>query len=311
MTQATLNFGEIPNISATFEETLDSTNSREKDESETGDKDDSETAEKDVSESNDKCTSCQSGKFEPTLIIGFNTAFCCEFAVRKSMTEFCDKNHHPFQIKATQRDNPEKSIRAKIVYKCTHGVDRSKQAKRPQANLRTAQYYNYTGCTSGVTIRKQADGSWAVRTCILEHITSTGAIAHVVGGKIYNSYPRVKKKFEEEVKKTVVQLGSVNAPTREIASMVSKETGLNYSTKEIRNRLEKYSEDIRSDEQEINDYFHDIIADGGNVCAKYDENNKVRVLLIQTIVQLKALEQVRPNMFFTDTTFSTNKEGKN
>ena len=121
------------------------------------------------------CCSCQKGEFEPKTDFRFDTQFCCEYAVRKSMTELCDKYHHPLQIKATQKDNPEKNVRAKIVYKSTHGVDRSKQSSRPQANLRTAQYFNYTGCTAQVNIRKQANGFWAVRTCILDHITSTDA----------------------------------------------------------------------------------------------------------------------------------------
>ena len=161
MTQATLNLGEIPNISASFEDTFNnttenSTNPAEKDVcDDTPQESTSEGVSQDTpkeqtgEDSSDKCTSCQSGKFEPKVEISFNTSFCCEFAVRKSMSEVCDKFHHPFQIKATQRDNPEKNVRAKIVYKCTHGVDRSKQPKRPQASLRTAQYYNYTGCTAG------------------------------------------------------------------------------------------------------------------------------------------------------------------
>ena len=59
---------------------------------------------------------------------------------------------------------------------------------------------------------------------------------------------------------------------------------------------------------DINDFFNDIIKDGGNLAAKYDENKRVRVLLVQTHVQFKALSEVRPNLFFTDTTFGTNKE---
>ena len=85
MTQATLNHGEIPNISVSFEDTVNcstenSTNPGEKD---AGEKDDCE-------DSVEKCLSCQSGNFEPKIDLAFNTLFCCEFAVRKSMTEVCD-----------------------------------------------------------------------------------------------------------------------------------------------------------------------------------------------------------------------------
>ena len=51
--------------------------------------------------------------------------------------------------------------------------------------------------------------------------------------------------------------------------------------------------------------FTDIIKDGGNVAAKYDENKRVRVLLVQTQTQFKALSEAKPNLFFTDTTFGT------
>ena len=134
MTQATLNHGEIPNISVSFEDTV---NCSTENNTNPGEKDDCEDSPKDSTgeDSGEKCLSCQSGNFEPKIDLAFNTLFCCEFAVRKSMTEVCDKFYHPFQIKATQRDNPEKNVRAKIVYKCTHGVDRSKQPKRPQATL--------------------------------------------------------------------------------------------------------------------------------------------------------------------------------
>merc|ERR1719186_970482 len=129
----------------------------------------------------EKCTNCRDNGCEEVKEIQFDTTFCCEYAVRKNMIDFCDKHHHAFQVKSTQRDNEEKGIRAKIVYKCTHGVDRSKQPKRKTSNTRTKQFHNFTGCTAGVTIRKQQDDRWAVRTCILDHVTSTGVIAHSVG----------------------------------------------------------------------------------------------------------------------------------
>ena len=95
----------------------------------------------------EKCEVClfkQNEDPEPLEEIKFNTTFCCEYSVRRSMIMFCDKFHHAFQVKSTERDNPEKGTRAKIVYKCTHVVDRSKQPKRPAAKIRTAQYHNYT-----------------------------------------------------------------------------------------------------------------------------------------------------------------------
>ena len=109
------------------------------------------------------------------------------------------------------------------------------------------QYHNNTGCTSQISVRTQPCGRWAVRTCQLDHVTSTGIIAHATGGKIYAKYPKVKQQVEDSVKADIMKLGKVNAPTSD------------------------------------------------NVAAKYDENMKVRVLLVQTQTQF-------------DTTFGTNKE---
>ena len=95
----------------------------------------------------------------------------------------------------------------------------------------------------------------------------------------------------------------MNAPTREIAEHVSKSSGQMFTTTDIRNRINKYNSEIHGDENDINDFFNDIIKDGGNVAAKYDENKRVRVLLVQTRTQFKALSEAKPNLFFTDTTF--------
>ena len=40
-----------------------------------------------------------------------------------------------------------------------------------------------------------------------------------------------------------------------------------------------------------------LIKDGGNVADKYDENKRVRVLLVQTQTQFKALSEAKPNLF--------------
>ena len=110
----------------------------------------------------ERCKTCDD--YVPLEDLKFNDDFCCDFYARKAIADFCDKFHHPFQIKATQRDNAEKGILGKTVYKCTHGVDRSKG--RGPAQVRCVQYHNYTGCTAQISIRKQRTGRWAVRTCI-------------------------------------------------------------------------------------------------------------------------------------------------
>ena len=118
----------------------------------------------------------------------------------------------------------------------------------------------------------------------------------------------MKQQVEESVKEDIIKLGKVNAPTREIAEHVSKSSGQMFTTTDIRNRINKYNSEIHGDENDINDFFNDIIKDGGNVAAKYDENKRGRVLLVQTQTQFKALSEARPKLFFTDTTFGTNKE---
>ena len=82
---------------------------------------------------------------------------------------------------------------------------------------------------------------------------------------------------------------------------------MHFTTKDIRNRLDRYHDSINDDQTDINEFFNDIIREGGDVAAKYDDNNKVCVLLVQTAVQKAAIDLVRPNLWFTDTTFGTNK----
>ena len=53
-----------------------------------------------------------------------NDYFCCESYVRRAVADFCDANHHPLLVSSTEKDNPEKGVRAKIVYKCTHAGSR-------------------------------------------------------------------------------------------------------------------------------------------------------------------------------------------
>ena len=54
-----------------------------------------------------------------------------------------------------------------------------------------------------ISVRTQPCGRWAVRTCQLDHVTSTGIIAHATGGKIYAKYPKVKQQVEDSVKEDI------------------------------------------------------------------------------------------------------------
>ena len=106
----------------------------------------------------------------------------------------------------------------------------------------------------------------------------------------------MKQQVEESVKEDIIKLGKVNAPTREIAEHVSKSSGQMFTTTDIRNRINKYNSEIHGDENDINDFFNDIIKDGGNVAAKYDENKRVRVLLVQTQTQFR--RSLKPGQTF-------------
>ena len=75
----------------------------------------------------------------------------------------------------------------------------------------------------------------------------------------------------------------MNAPTWEIADYVSESSDQMFTTIDVRNRINKYNSEIHGDENDINDFCNDIIKDGDNVAAKYEENMKVRVLLVQMI----------------------------
>ena len=77
-----------------------------------------------------------------------------------------------------------------------------------------------------------------------------------------------KRREESNVVEDIVKLARVNAPTTEIADMLSKKTGMSYSTKDVRNRIEKYVEEIHGDEKDVQEYLNGIISDGGDVNVK-------------------------------------------
>ena len=91
-----------------------------------------------------------------------------------------------------------------------------------------------------------------------------------------------------------MKLGRVNAPTHKIVDHVSKQSGQHFTITDIRNRFNKNNAEIHGDESNIND----LITDGGSVLTKFDNNRRVRVLLIQTKTELKALSESKQNLFF-------------
>ena len=84
-------------------------------------------------------------------------------------------------------------------------------------------------------------------------------------------------------------MGTVNAPTREISDHVSNSSGQMFTTTDIRNHINKYNSEIHADENDMNYFLKHIIKDGSNVDTKYDENKRVRVLLVQTQFKVKPL----------------------
>ena len=113
-----------------------------------------------------KCLTCDDYQLLEEL--KFNDSFCCEHYTRRAIGDFCNKFHHPLQVKSTQKDNPEKGILAKVVYKCTHGFDRSKT--RGPAQVRCVQYHNCT-TTLGAHPRSLS-GSNALGDGQFEHVFS-------------------------------------------------------------------------------------------------------------------------------------------
>ena len=132
---------------------------------------------------------------------------------------------------------------------------------------------------------------------------------------MYANYNTTKKKFEEIVKTNVIKLKRVNAPSKEIADDLLKETGCHFTTKDIINRAQKYDNDIKEGRNvKLEDYLHEIINGNGStktkgkVFAKYDENRLIRVLTISTAVQQDELKLAKPKVFYADTTFGTNSQ---
>ena len=113
----------------------------------------------------------------------------------------------------------------------------------------------------------------------------------------------------------MIKLTKVNAPTKEIADDLHRETGVHFTTKDIINCAKKYEDDIKDGQNvKLEDYLHEIIGgtenteSKGKVFVKYDENKLIRVLTISTAIQQEELKLAKPKVFYTDTTFGTNSE---
>ena len=232
----------------------------------------------------------------------------------KSLTDWCKNNHQPFSRQRTCKGDPDAKLskdRPRFSFMCENGDNHSR--KNPKATKRTVQRTLFTGCTSVINVRLDADKFWRIKKCDISHVNKDGSISHVISPEMYANYNTTKKKYEEVVKSNIVKLKKVNAPSKEIADDLLKETGCHFTTKDILNRAQKYETDIKEGKNvKLEDYLHDIISGHGStkgkVFAKYDENKLIRVLTISTAVQQEELKLAKPKVFYADTTFGTNAE---
>ena len=101
-----------------------------------------------------------------------------------------------------------------------------------------------------------------------------------------------------------------NAPTREIADHVSKSSGQMFTTTDIRNRINKYNSEIHGDENDIDDFLMTLSKMVAMLLPNMTRTREFEFCWFKLMFNLmfKALSEARPNPFFTDTTFGTNKE---
>ena len=140
-------------------------------------------------------------------------------------------------------------------------------------------------------------------------MNAAGEPAHLTGMDVYKSSRKAKEIVDKQALELLKEFTAVNAPTTSIADRLSDKYGVNYTRKDITNRINNKLGALmsESDQLNVNTFLEEIIDGGGEVFAKYhDGSNKCRVLIIMTQYQKIDLNLSRPKVFINDTTFGTN-----
>ena len=236
------------------------------------------------------------------------TTFCCEDNAIKAVNEYqrincCALAH----IRGGGRPDLENGKKGKLNLGCIHGIDnKRKRNKKPM--IRKKQHTNFKGCRMRIFIRQQLSGVWILRTFIPSHVRENGDVAHLSGADVFKMSRQAKQAVEVNAMEYIKEFKSVNAPTRAVADRVGQLFNVNYTSKDIVNRVRKVVFD--SDKTNVGVFLDEVVKGGGKVHAKYHtDSEKCRVLCISTQYMQADLKMTRPKVFVNDTTFSTNDEG--
>ena len=143
------------------------------------------------------------------------------------------------------------------------------------------------------------------------HLNAAGKNAHITGEDVFKYSRKAKQVVDHQALEQIKEFRAVRAPVAAIAERLSDKLGVNYTRKDIANRIENKLPALMSeaDSDNVKIFLDEIVEGGGDVYAKYhDASNKCRLLIIMTKYQKTDLNLSRPRVFINDTTFGTNSE---
>ena len=239
------------------------------------------------------------------------TSFCCEKSVVNAINWFQSTNHCALGYKRTVKPNPEKYVKGRLNFACIHGLKNHRKNRHHKPQIRKKQRINYVGCEMKININQQRDGNWTLRGFQVDHINAAGEPAHLTDLDVFKSIRKAKEMVDGEALELLKEFRSVNAPTNSVAARLSYKYGVNYTRKDITNRINNKVDLLMSDSDSanVNTFLEDIVQGGGDVYAKYHaDTNKCRVLIIMTKYQKIDLNLSRPRVYLNDRTFGKNSE---
>ena len=168
------------------------------------------------------------------------TSFCCIKSVVNAVNANQSSNHCVLGYKRTVQPQPEKNVRGRVNFVCIHGLDHERKQKRAP-KIRKKQRVNNVGCTMQININQQKEGRWVLRAFIPDHVNPAGEPVHMTGEDVFKYSQKAKQVVDGQVMEQIKEFRAVRAPTAAIAERLSDKFGVNYTRKDITNRLNKHS----------------------------------------------------------------------
>ena len=92
-----------------------------------------------------------------------------------------------------------------------------------------------------ININQQKEGRWVLRAFIPDHVNPAGEPVLVTGEDVFKYSRKAKQVVDGQVMEQIKEFRAVRAPTAAIAERLSDKFGVNYTRKDITNRLNKHS----------------------------------------------------------------------